>query len=391
MGTKMQQRRGTAAEWTAANPVLSDGEIGVARDTGVVKIGDGVKTWTALGAILGSTYLPLLGKAADSDKLDGLDSTAFLQTTTAASTYLTQTNAASTYLTQANAATNYVTEAETSVAATVNNVVRRSATGTITIANGTVSTDAAAFGQLSSFGRDMGTGTTWPASGNRRGDVYYHTSYSQLGIHDGTVWRLADVGRVASVAARDALPYSYAGMRILDTSTGIVWEYQNTFLGWTRQWDLPWGELSSTTISTSNVVGTYAEFGAAVVAIPKGRKIRIEGLTNWYTASSVKTTIRTQIRIHRDAAATPTTLVLNGTEYDRRIGGPSGMDLADTVYDVPYTTAGTLGGSVNTRYSLWAVWTAATPDNGLFATSSSLEQNFISLVDVGPATAPPTV
>ena len=41
-------RRGTAAEWTAANPVLLDGEPGWETDTGKLKIGDGETAWTAL-------------------------------------------------------------------------------------------------------------------------------------------------------------------------------------------------------------------------------------------------------------------------------------------------------------------------------------------------------
>lgn len=48
MATRMQQRRGTAAEWSSVNPVLTDGEIGFERDTGLVKVGDGVKTWSTL-------------------------------------------------------------------------------------------------------------------------------------------------------------------------------------------------------------------------------------------------------------------------------------------------------------------------------------------------------
>jgi len=45
MAIKMQQRRGTAAEWTSANPVLAPGEIGLETDTGRFKIGDGAKLW----------------------------------------------------------------------------------------------------------------------------------------------------------------------------------------------------------------------------------------------------------------------------------------------------------------------------------------------------------
>lgn len=50
MATRMQQRRGTAAEWTAANPVLAAGEIGYETDTGKFKFGDGTNAWSDLNA-----------------------------------------------------------------------------------------------------------------------------------------------------------------------------------------------------------------------------------------------------------------------------------------------------------------------------------------------------
>jgi hypothetical protein len=45
MATKIQLRRDTAANWTASNPVLSQGEVGFELDTGLLKIGDGVNQW----------------------------------------------------------------------------------------------------------------------------------------------------------------------------------------------------------------------------------------------------------------------------------------------------------------------------------------------------------
>jgi hypothetical protein len=48
MATRMQQRRGTAAQWTAANPVLAAGEIGFETDTNQFKIGDGSSQWGTL-------------------------------------------------------------------------------------------------------------------------------------------------------------------------------------------------------------------------------------------------------------------------------------------------------------------------------------------------------
>lgn len=119
MPVRFQDKRGTATQWRLANPVLADGEFGIESDTGVVKVGNGLDPWNSRPAILGSTYLPILGKAADSDKLDGLDSTAFLKVTDATATYLPSSTAATTYLRQ---------DAPVS-AATANAVVKRDAQG----------------------------------------------------------------------------------------------------------------------------------------------------------------------------------------------------------------------------------------------------------------------
>jgi hypothetical protein len=48
MPSKIQLRRGTAANWTSANPVLSAGEPGFETDTGKSKIGDGTTAWNSL-------------------------------------------------------------------------------------------------------------------------------------------------------------------------------------------------------------------------------------------------------------------------------------------------------------------------------------------------------
>lgn len=47
--TQIQVRRGTAAQWTSANPTLASGEFGFETDTGKVKIGNGSTAWTSLG------------------------------------------------------------------------------------------------------------------------------------------------------------------------------------------------------------------------------------------------------------------------------------------------------------------------------------------------------
>jgi len=67
MATRMQQRRGTASQWTSTNagagPVLNAGEIGWESDTNRFKIGDGVNNWSNLDyfADINSTVNPAFG------------------------------------------------------------------------------------------------------------------------------------------------------------------------------------------------------------------------------------------------------------------------------------------------------------------------------------------
>lgn len=57
MPVTIQMRRGTAAQWTTADPVLASGEPGLETDTGRMKVGDGSTGWTGLAyASEASTY-----------------------------------------------------------------------------------------------------------------------------------------------------------------------------------------------------------------------------------------------------------------------------------------------------------------------------------------------
>ena len=46
--TVIQIRRGTAAQWSSANPILAQGEMGYETDSGQFKIGDGTSNWASL-------------------------------------------------------------------------------------------------------------------------------------------------------------------------------------------------------------------------------------------------------------------------------------------------------------------------------------------------------
>jgi hypothetical protein len=65
MAVRQQQRRGTAAQWTSANPILAAGEIGFETNTNKFKIGDGTNRWATL------TYFTADAAAAIQDLIDG--------------------------------------------------------------------------------------------------------------------------------------------------------------------------------------------------------------------------------------------------------------------------------------------------------------------------------
>ena len=80
MATRMQQRRGTAAQWISTNsgngPILAAGEIGYESDTNKFKIGDGTNTWITLDYFMDadSTTNPQFGSNI---KFEGATANAF--------------------------------------------------------------------------------------------------------------------------------------------------------------------------------------------------------------------------------------------------------------------------------------------------------------------------
>jgi len=56
MPIRIIQRHGTALQWTTANPILAEGEMGLETNTKQFKIGDGVLAWNELpyGGIQGN-------------------------------------------------------------------------------------------------------------------------------------------------------------------------------------------------------------------------------------------------------------------------------------------------------------------------------------------------
>ncbi len=55
--TTIKLRRGTAAQWSSANPILAAGEPGFETDTGKEKIGNGTSLWSALSYFLRENHM----------------------------------------------------------------------------------------------------------------------------------------------------------------------------------------------------------------------------------------------------------------------------------------------------------------------------------------------
>ncbi len=116
----MQQRRGTAAQWTAANPILAAGEIGFETDTNKFKMGNGSSTWTALTYFANAAELAAIIDSAP-EALNTLNElAAALNDDPAFFTNITNSIAGS--ISQHNATVNVHGITDTSVLATLTNV-----------------------------------------------------------------------------------------------------------------------------------------------------------------------------------------------------------------------------------------------------------------------------
>jgi hypothetical protein len=109
MATRMQQRRGTAAQWISTNsgngPILEPGEIGYETDTNKFKIGDGTNHWLTLDYFIdaNSTVNPAFGSSItfEGATADGFETTLQITDPTADRT-ITIPNVTGTVITTGN-------------------------------------------------------------------------------------------------------------------------------------------------------------------------------------------------------------------------------------------------------------------------------------------------
>lgn len=90
MTTRIQYRRGTAAQWATANPILAAGEPGVVIPGDQMKVGDGVTAWNDLPYMSGPAGPTGEQGPAGADGADGADGFAARQETEIVTTSLDQ-------------------------------------------------------------------------------------------------------------------------------------------------------------------------------------------------------------------------------------------------------------------------------------------------------------
>lgn len=346
-GTTMQQRRGTAQVWATANPMLKAGEFGVETDTGVVKCGDGVNNWNALQPILRSTYLPILGKAADADKLDGHDSTEFLLKTEGATTYLPLATAATTYERQdAFKSTN------TPNAPVIRDANGAFAAGAVTGLTTPTTDDSAAnrkfvndlvlpAGANRTLVNHFGSVTVFPTTGVKIGDRCFRSDLFCEYYYNGGIWRQVDVGR-ATKAQRLAIATTndglYTGFTLLETDTNRRWYWDS--LAATPGWRyLNGGLVPSVKLLGLNLAAptvgadaAWTSWGApeidsdgfwdaanSQIKIPTGLSARYRLAFWWNTAGGTSTTNAVYFRVIKAARTSQTTPPTNQLTADNTI------------------------------------------------------------------------
>lgn len=288
--TRFQQKRGTSAQWAASVTPLRDGEFGIDKDTGLIKVGDGFTLWADLPAAFESQYLPLLGKAkdsyrldglastdflrsngkaVDSDKLDGLDSTAFLPVNGTAADSAKLGGQLPAFYMPASAAASFL--AASGKAADADKLDGIDSTG-FALAAETAQTSGTR--KLTSY---FGSGTSFPTAGVLPGDEALR---SDVGT-GGSLWVYVAPGKgvggwvhkgvlTCTSATRPASAMCYDGLEIFETDTKAIGVYDATASKW-RMFDTVWQSYTPSLWSTTAVgasgynVGMYMRRGQEVV------------------------------------------------------------------------------------------------------------------------------
>ena len=229
-GARIQLKRATAAQWTAANPVLYSGEIGLETDTNKFKIGDGTTAYNSLpyfnGNLTGSSLNDLadvtITSAANGDFLRW-NGTAWINDAVNLST---------------DTVGNYVESLTAGTGITVTNNSGEAATPTIAIGQSVGTSASVTFGGLTVNGQTTVAGHVVPSanetydlgtSSNRFRDIYLSGTSINLGgveiSSDGTNISMPGNASTASTLANSrtiALSGDVSGSVSFDGSQDVT-------------------------------------------------------------------------------------------------------------------------------------------------------------------------
>lgn len=187
--TIMRVRRGTAANWTSTDPVLYSGQIGWETDTRKFKVGDGTTAWSALS-------YSASGGGGGGDALVANPLSQFAATTSLQLKGVISDETGSGALVFANTPTLVTPVLGAATATSINGLTITSSTGTLTVANGKVTTVSNTLTFTGTDGSTLAIGT-----GGTLGTAAY-TAASAYQAVDSELTALAGL-----TSAADKVPY----------------------------------------------------------------------------------------------------------------------------------------------------------------------------------------
>lgn len=231
MAIQIQLRRGTAAQWTSANPTLASGELGLETDSGKFKVGDGATAWTTLAYATGTGYGGVT--ATDSNTI-GTGTKTF--TITAGSAYSTGSRVRAAYTTTPS---NYVE-------------------GIVTMSGTTMTMTADAFG-------GSGTYTAWTFSLAGNVGATGATGASFTGVTSTTSATPASTGTITLTTNQQGAFVTGNRVRAINTTSnyfeGVVTITGGTTFAIAADYNVGTTTATSWTISLAGAVGTAGASG----------------------------------------------------------------------------------------------------------------------------------